>query len=183
MGTQLFRKGHSPQFSAHVCCGRTAWMAQEATCTKVGLGPVDIVRWISAPSPKEGHSTPHFSAHVYCCQTAGWTKMPLGTEVGLSPGDIVLDGDPAPQHKGAQKPPPHFSAHVYCGETVAYLSNCWALVKFCRLPRCSASRGFVSASWSLYNYSMEFLAVRSFSALAELLFNKRMRIGQCRTTP
>ena len=26
--------------------------------------------------------------------------MPLGMEVGLSPGDSVLDGDPAPSHKG-----------------------------------------------------------------------------------
>jgi len=45
--------------------------------------------------------------------------MLLGTEVGLGPGDIMLDGDPAPQRKGAQHPPPHFSAHVYCGQIVA----------------------------------------------------------------
>ena len=32
--------------------------------------------------------------------------MPLGIEVGLVPGDIVLDGNPAPQEKGAQ--PPNF---------------------------------------------------------------------------
>jgi len=31
--------------------------------------------------------------------------MPLGKEVGLGRGDIVLDGDPAPQWKGAQQPP------------------------------------------------------------------------------
>ena len=48
--------------------------------------------------------------------------MPLGKEVGLGRGDIVLDGDPAPQWKGAQQPP-HFLAHVYCGQTVADLSN------------------------------------------------------------
>ena len=60
--------------------------------------------------------------------------MPLGKEVDLGPGDTVLDGDPAPQWKGAQQDPPtprkgaeqplpHFSAHVYCGQTVAHLSN------------------------------------------------------------
>jgi len=31
--------------------------------------------------------------------------MPLGTEMGVGQGDIVLDGDPAPQRKGAQQPP------------------------------------------------------------------------------
>jgi len=46
--------------------------------------------------------------------------MPLGKEVGLGPGDIVLDGDPAPQKKGAWQ----FLAHVYCGQTVDHLNNC-----------------------------------------------------------
>jgi len=31
--------------------------------------------------------------------------MRLDTEVGLGPGDIVLDGDPAPPRKGAQRLP------------------------------------------------------------------------------
>jgi len=39
---------------------------------------------------------------VYC---VGWIKEPLGTEVGLGPGDSVLDVDPAPPRKEAQKPP------------------------------------------------------------------------------
>jgi len=30
--------------------------------------------------------------------------MKLGREVGLGPGEIVLDGDAAPQRKGAQLP-------------------------------------------------------------------------------
>jgi len=34
--------------------------------------------------------------------------MPLGMEVGLGPGHIVVDEDPAPQPKGAQRPPPTF---------------------------------------------------------------------------
>ena len=39
------------------------------------------------------------------------------------PGDSDLNGDPAPQHKGAQQLP-HFAGHVCCGKTVAHLSNC-----------------------------------------------------------
>jgi len=35
--------------------------------------------------------------------------MPLGMEVGLGPGHIVLDEDPAPPRKEAQRP--HFSSH------------------------------------------------------------------------
>jgi len=58
---------------------------------------------------------------VYCGQTAGWTSMPLGTEVGVGTGDIVLDGEPAPPRKEAQKP--LVSARVYCAQTVAHLSN------------------------------------------------------------
>jgi len=34
--------------------------------------------------------------------------MPFGTNVGLGPGDIVLDGNPAPLRKGAQRPPTLF---------------------------------------------------------------------------
>jgi len=31
--------------------------------------------------------------------------MKLGMQIGLDPCHIVLDGDPAPSHKGAQRPP------------------------------------------------------------------------------
>ena len=46
--------------------------------------------------------------------------MPLGAVVGLGSGDIVLDGDPAPQRKGAQQLP-HFSAHVCCAQTAGWI--------------------------------------------------------------
>jgi len=59
---------------------------------------------------------------VYCGQTVGRIKMKLSKLVGLGIGHIVLDGDPAPPHKGHS--PPQFSAHVYCGQTVAHLSYC-----------------------------------------------------------
>ena len=37
------KKGHSPQFSAHVCCGLTALWIKMLLCTEVGLRPGDIV--------------------------------------------------------------------------------------------------------------------------------------------
>jgi len=44
--------------------------------------------------------------------------MPLGTEVDLSPGHTVLDGYPAPSHKGHS---PQFSVHVCCGQTAGWI--------------------------------------------------------------
>ena len=91
-------KGHSPEFSAHVCCGQTAGCIRMPLGRKVGLVPGDIVLdGDAAPLPRKDYSSPtDFSIRVCCGQTAGWIKMPLGTEVGLGPGDILLDGDPAP---------------------------------------------------------------------------------------
>ena len=36
-------KGHSPQFSAHVCCGQTAGWTKMPLGTGAGLGPGDIM--------------------------------------------------------------------------------------------------------------------------------------------
>jgi len=126
MGTQppSPKRGRSPQFSAHVYCGKTVVWIKMALGMEVGLGPGHIVL-DGSQLPRKGHSSPHrplFSAHVYCgngrpsqlllsscyCrQTAGWIKMPLGMEVGLISGDFVLDGNPAsPPLKGHS--PPNF---------------------------------------------------------------------------
>ena len=43
MGTQLTKKGHSPQFSAHVRCGQTAEWIKMPLGMEVGLGPSDFV--------------------------------------------------------------------------------------------------------------------------------------------
>ena len=89
------QKGHSPQFSAHVCCGQTAEWIKMPLGMKVGLGPGDVVLDGTQMPPKKGHS-PQFSEHVYCGQTAGWIKMPRGTKVCLSPaGHTVSDGGPS----------------------------------------------------------------------------------------
>jgi len=96
---------HSPQFSAHICCGQMAGWTKMPLGREVGLSPSDILLdGDPAPLSKRGHSS-QLLAHVCCGQTVGWIKMALGTEVGLGPGHIVLDGNAAPPpQKGAQLP-------------------------------------------------------------------------------
>jgi len=62
------RKGHSPQFSAAVCCGQTAGWIKMPLGTEVGIGPGHIVLDGDPSLPQTGHS-PQFSTHVYCGQT------------------------------------------------------------------------------------------------------------------
>jgi len=113
-------KEHSPQYSAHICCGQMAWWIKMPLGRRVGFDPSDIVWGSSYPSPKGGRA-PQFSAHVYCGQTAAWIKMLLGMEIGLGPGHIVLYGDPAPLPK-KRRHSPQFSAYVYCGQTAAWIN-------------------------------------------------------------
>ena len=96
-----------PQFSAHVCCGRTNdRMDQNATWYGGRPRPRRHVLDWDPSSPHKGITADHITFRpMYCGQTTGWIKMPLGTEVGLGPERTVLDGDPAPQ-KGSQQPPP-----------------------------------------------------------------------------
>jgi len=66
-------KGHSPQFSAHICCGQMAAWIKNQDVTWCGARPRPrrlCVRWgPRCPLPKRG-GPPKFSAHVYCDQTA-----------------------------------------------------------------------------------------------------------------
>jgi len=100
-------KGHSPQFSAHICCDQMVDVPRRNLVWRQACQPKrHCVRW--GPSsfvPKKGRAPSQFFAHVYCGQTAGWIKMALGMEVDLGPGHNVLYGDPAPfPPKGAQSP-------------------------------------------------------------------------------
>jgi len=53
-------KGHSPQFSAHVCCGPAAGWIKMPLGTEVGHGPDDIaLHGDPAPPPQRG-TTPNF---------------------------------------------------------------------------------------------------------------------------
>jgi len=54
-------KGHSPQFSAHICCGQMAAWIKMSLDMEVGLGPGDFVLDGGNPvphSPKGGQSPP-----------------------------------------------------------------------------------------------------------------------------
>ena len=47
-------KGHSPQFSVHVCCGEMGELTKMPLGTKVGVGPSDIVLCGNPAPPKRG---------------------------------------------------------------------------------------------------------------------------------
>jgi len=53
-------KGHSPQFSAHICCGQMAAWIRMSLGMELGLGPGDFVLDgdHAPPSPKGGRSRP-----------------------------------------------------------------------------------------------------------------------------
>jgi len=53
-------KGHSPQFSAHVCCGQTAGWIKMPLGSKVDLGLGDIALDVDPAPPKMGQSPPLF---------------------------------------------------------------------------------------------------------------------------
>ena len=87
-------KGHSPQFSAHICFGQTAAWIKTPLGMELGLRPGDFVLdGTPLPLSKRGR-TPKFSARLLWPN--GWMDQG-GTwhGVGLSPGDSVLDENPA----------------------------------------------------------------------------------------
>jgi len=65
-------KGHSPAFSAHICCGQMAARIKMSLGMELGSGPGDFVLDGDPVTPlQKGGGAPKFSAHVYCGQTAG----------------------------------------------------------------------------------------------------------------
>jgi len=60
------KKGHSPQFPAHIYCGQTAGWIKMPLGTAAGFGPGDIVLDGDPVSPRKRGTTALFSAHVYC---------------------------------------------------------------------------------------------------------------------
>ena len=54
-------KRHSPQFSAHICCGQIAARIKKPLGMELGLGPGDFVLDRDpAPLPKKGAEPPNF---------------------------------------------------------------------------------------------------------------------------
>jgi len=67
MGTHLPPKGHSPQFSAHVYCGKTAEWIKMPLGMKVDLSPRRIVLYgdpVPTPPPKKGGTDPPSSSSI-----------------------------------------------------------------------------------------------------------------------
>jgi len=113
-------KVHSPQYSAHICCGQMAGWIKMPLGREIGRSPSDIVLdGDPAPPPPKG-TEPQFSSHVYCGQTARWIKMALGTQVGLGSAQrrSVRWGTSSPSVKGAR---PQFSVHVYSDQTARWM--------------------------------------------------------------
>jgi len=67
-------KGHSPKFSAHICCGQMAEWIKMSLGMKEGLGPGDFVLdGDPAPPPqKVAELPPQFSAHVPWLDGSRW---------------------------------------------------------------------------------------------------------------
>ena len=62
----LSPKGHSPQFSAHVCCGQTAGWIKMPVGTEVALGPGHIVSdGDQVPSPKGAQQPSSFGPFIF----------------------------------------------------------------------------------------------------------------------
>jgi len=100
-------KGHSPQFLAHICCGKMAEWVKMPCGMELGLGLRDCIRWGPFPLPKKGAELPPKKKFGPCLLWPnGWMHQDATWYGGRpQPGDFVLDGDPAR--------PPMFSAHVY----------------------------------------------------------------------
>jgi len=58
--TPPLQKGHSPQFSAHVCCGHTAGWIKIPLDTMVGIGPGRIVLHGDPAPPNKRSTVPNF---------------------------------------------------------------------------------------------------------------------------
>jgi len=59
-------KGHSPQFSAHICCGQMAASIKMSLGMELGLARRLCVRWGPRSLSPKGGEAHKFSAHVYC---------------------------------------------------------------------------------------------------------------------
>jgi len=117
-------KGHSPQFSTHICCGQMAGWMKMPLGRKVGLDPsVIVLDGDQAPPPKQAAERlpPNFrSMHIVAKRLYGsrchlvWRYMPRPRPhcARWAPG--------SPPEKGAQ-PPPQFSAHVCFGQKAGWI--------------------------------------------------------------
>jgi len=111
-------KEHSPQLSAHVCCGQPAGWIKMPLGREVGLGPGDIVLdGDPSPFPQKGAQPPIFDPCLlwlngYMDHSATW----CGGRPPPRP-QCVRCGPSSPQRGTA----PQFSAYVCCSQTAGWI--------------------------------------------------------------
>jgi len=109
-------KGHSPQFSAHICCGQMAgWIKMPTVRMEVGLGSGDLVLdEDQAPFPKKGAEPPNFRPMSIVAKRLDGSRWYLAWRWASVQVTLCEMGTQLP-HKKWGPEPPQFSAHVYCG--------------------------------------------------------------------
>jgi len=113
-------KGHSPQFSAHICCGQMAGWIKMPLGMEVGLGPDDFVLdGDPAPLPPKGAEPPIFGPCLLWPN--GWMDQDGIWHGGGSRSrpHCARWGPSSPPQGGTASP--QFSAHVYSGPTAVYI--------------------------------------------------------------
>jgi len=114
-------KGHSPQFSAYICCSQMARWIKMPIGRQVGICPDDIVlNGNLAPLPKRGQPTGISGSCLLWLN--GWIDQD-GTWHGCRPRPrphCARWGPSFPPNRGTV---PNFRP-IYCGQTVAHLSYC-----------------------------------------------------------
>jgi len=122
----LPKKGGSPQFSAHICCGQMAAWIQMPLGMAVGLNPSDCVKWGPRfPSPKRAN--PSFRPLSIVANPPIFGPCLLWPNGWVDQDGIWRGGGPwsrphcarwgpscPPQKRGKA---PKFSAYFYCGQT------------------------------------------------------------------
>jgi len=114
MGTQLPlpQMGHSPQFSAHICCGQMAAWIKMSLGAEIGLGPGDFVLNEDPASPPQngGPSPPPQIFGPCLLRPNGWMD-----EAGIwhggrpQPKRLCVRWGPSPlPQKGGGAPLPNF---------------------------------------------------------------------------
>jgi len=120
MGTQLpSPKGHSPQFSAHICCGQMAAWIKMSLSMELGLGPGDFVLDGTPLSPpqKGGAALPQIFGRCLLWPN-GWMDE-AGTWHGgrPQPRRLCVRMGPSPLPRRGPSPLPNFRPSFYCGQT------------------------------------------------------------------
>jgi len=105
-------KGHSPQFSAHICCGQMAAWIKMSLGMELGVGPADFVL-DAPPSPKGGQRPQIFGPCLLWPN--GWMDE-AGTRHGYRPQPRRLCArwrpSPLPKRGRGRAPSPIFGAFL-----------------------------------------------------------------------